>query len=203
MMNLFKKLDFWSGMILLGVVLSMGLGVWYLKQSAKFEQAKRAFRASKSSLPLIESMLTDLDGLIKAKDANAGQIDNIDAGSYIQAQFVNAEIPGGRFTVSGVDKQKTVSIRIDGKTRRVLETEVTLKFSKSDAYSRRKIYWAIFNVERNSKRWRLRNLALRAHQVKSSSRTKEGLPDQLDDDWIIDRMVYVSRQPVTSTRKSR
>ena len=153
-------------------------------------------------------MLTDLDGLIKAKEANAGEIDNVDPGAYLESQFVNAGIPGRDFTVSGGDRQRTLTLRIGNKSPKVVETEIVLNFKRSadkkpKAYPRKNIYWAIFNAERKSKRWRLRSLSLRAEQLKSKSIKKEGLPDELNDYWFIEKMIFVSRQPVTSSRKAR
>ncbi|MFQ5503577.1 MAG: hypothetical protein ACE5F1_02135 [Planctomycetota bacterium] len=208
MTKFFKNLDFWSSMILFGFLASVGLGVWHVLLLNKMKDTVKAYELATSGPGggQIVDILSDLKEIKELEKAAQTGGRETDAGAYFQTQLLKGGISMTEYLVKEQAPRK-VRFKTRSGNKTANERRVGIDFAATQTaktrryYSRAQIFSAVFNAESRSNMWKLRELRLTAEQVKSKSRSgrrsrEEGYPRPLNDQWYVDRMVFVAREPV-------
>lgn len=194
-----KKLDFTSALILIGSLACLGMGGWRYQLQNELSYARSAWADTERQIPEIDALIKELRDMKLSKKQSDEGVDDLVADTYFPAKLSSAGIGYTQYRIDE-KKDKEVSFKIKGKTKKALENEATINFKKGEGgkprpFSRDNIYAAIYNSEAFSPRWRLRRLQLVNEDLRVKTRNKKGFPDELSDRWYIDKMIFVMRRP--------
>jgi len=195
MKGLFRNMDSLKAMILVCVVASLGLGIWLWMLHQDFDRVQGSWRRAQRDVVEIHSLLKQIQPLYQAKDEQgAGQ--GIDPGVYFETQLINyGRFKKQHFVMKAIDERSVLS----GKNKavdRVQRIDFKPRNKQRLYFPRSNIFRALYNCEKNSKRWKLRELHLVAKEAKErKGRKDQGYPDELSDEWAIDKFVFASREP--------
>lgn len=208
MIKFFKSLDFWSSMILFGFLASAGLGGWHVLLLNKMKDTVEAYELATSGPGggQIVDILSDLKEIRELEKAAQAGGRETDAGAYFQGQLSKGGISMTEYLIKEQAPRKE-RFKTKSGTKSANERRVGIDFAARQTaktrryYSRAQLFSAMFNAESRSNMWKLRELKLTAEQVKSRSRRsrrsrEEGYPRPLNDQWYVDKMVFVAREPV-------
>ena len=205
-MSAFKKMDFTSVLILIGILACLGMAGWRYQLESELSYARSAWSATTHQIPEIEALIKELRDMKRTEALNNQGVNSMVADTYFPAQLSEAGIGYTEYTISE-KKDKTVNFKTGrGKpTKHSLENETTLNFAKGAGgkprpFPRENIEAAVYNSEAFSPRWRLRRLSLRNEDIETKRRSKKGYPDELSDRWFIKKMIFVMRRPKGKVR---
>jgi len=198
-MKKLKDLDFWSTMILVGVLATIGCGIWNVVLRKQRDEVEAAWNAATKQHGQVATIIARLRE-IRALEASQSAVENIDPAVYLQTQMQNGGIPIDRFKVTKRERKDKVRVGKRGRQQAVIEEEVDLDFkamqnTREPVFYRRKvIYYGIFNAESQSPVWKLRQLRLVSREQKTRKRGKTTIQPPLSDEWYIEKMTFVSRR---------
>ena len=204
MKKLFSNMDWLKGLILFCVVASIGLGVWNWMLTKQVDETKKAWSRTKKDYVQIVALTKQIQTLYEALDQQ-GDLD-VDELIYFQKQLTEmAKIRGETYKFGDINP-KEVTIAGSGNRKRstkVLQRVVPIRFQtgKNRKYvSREQVFVACYNAEKNSKRWTLQTLRLKARELFEGNGPKKGYPEELSDEWMIEKLEFVSREPVSKSK---
>lgn len=195
--RLFRNMDPLKFVILFCLVACAGLGLWNSLLTAEFEDVQRSWRDAKRKVVDIHAILKEISTLYQAKD------DQIKYGSQAGVYFENqlTEYGGIPHKAYNLKERGEQTVKIDG--RKAIEYTQEIDFSGRGRGERLLLprenwFRAFYNCERNSKRWRLRELHLKCEEQFDRTRDKDaGYPEELSDKWYVQRLVFASREPLS------
>ena len=199
MRKLFRNMDLLKALILLCLVGSLGLGGWNLMLTGQLQEAKTSYTRAQTDVAEIFSLLKQIQPLYQAKDDQgaAGEGDTL---VYFQTQLTEfGGIPLNRYTLKPSRNDVTIdrkpatdfTLRVDFQSRGRGEERLYLP--------RMNLFRALYNCERKSKRWKLRELKIRAKEdVERTGPRDQGYPDELADEWYVDKLEFAAREPRTN-----
>ncbi|MCB9880647.1 MAG: hypothetical protein H6832_13545 [Planctomycetes bacterium] len=200
MKRLFSDMDWLKGLILFCIIASIALGIWNWMLAKQLDSVRTAWNRTQKDYSEIVQKTKQIQSLYEALDQQSDE--DIDHSIYFQKQLTEfAKIPSKAYTFGDVNPRET---KIAGKRRgqqtTVVERVVPIKFStsKNDRLyvTREQVFVACYNAEKNSKRWTLQDLSMRAKEVAEGYGPAKGYPEELSDEWQIQDMKFVSREPV-------
>lgn len=204
MKRFFKNMDWLKGTILACILLSLGLGIWNWMLAKQLNEVRAAWKRTQNDYPEIVRQTKQIQSLYEALDQQGE--DDIDHSIYFQKQLTEfAKIPTDAYKFGDVNpKQTSIASGKRNKTTQVLERVVPVKFEASGRtkhfVTREQIFVAIYNAEKNSKRWTLQDLSMKAREVAEGYGPKKGYPEELSDEWLVTDLKFVSREPVSKAK---
>lgn len=202
MKALFRDMDWLKGLILFCVVASIGLGVWNYLLTKQVAETKRAWTRTQKDYSAIVAKTKQIQTLYEALDQQGGE--DVDPLTYFQKQLTEqAKIPGAAYSFGDINPRETMIAGKGRKSTRVLQRVVPIRFQtgKNRKYvTREQVFVAAYNAEKNSKRWTLQSLKMRAKELLEGHSAKKGYPEELSDEWMVDKLEFVARQPVSKKK---
>ena len=207
MKKLFGNMDWLKSLILICILASLGLGAWNWYLAKQFKEANAAWKRSQKDYVEVVALTKQIQTLYEALDQQGGV--NVDPLTYFQKQLEGyAKIPSDSYSFGEV-RTKERSLPGRGKKRRrttkIRESTFEVKFTHNRKRDRRyltreQVFVALYNAEKNSKRWSLMTLKMKARAVVEGHNAKKGYPEELQDEWVIDKLQFVSREPISSNK---
>lgn len=209
-MKFFQNMDWLKGLILLCVVACIGLGIWNWMLGKQVADANRDWERTKKDYSAIIAKTKKIQSLYEAMDLQ-GDIDQ-DALTYFVKQLSGAaKIPKKHYSFGDINPREmkvVTTVKRRRKTQEIVERVAPIRFEggKNRKFvTREQIFVACYNAEKNSKRWSLQAIKMRPREVLEGANAKKGYPEELSDEWYVDKLEFVSRAPVPekSSRKKR
>jgi hypothetical protein len=181
-----------------GLVIIVLFG-WYLFLKKDYHNALLDYQKSKSDLVKSFSEIKQIRRLLIAKNEMEKGGELLLPELFFQKQLSKAGIDFKSYHVKP-PRDRNHKIQSGKKRKSVIDREVEINFKVKSGKKRLFIprpnwFVALFNCEAGSKRWRLRQFSIRAKEEFKSQAKKGGYPSELSDDWYIDKLVFVSREP--------
>ncbi len=199
MKRFFRKMDMLKWVMVCSAAAATGLGIWNLVLRKHYEEALRTFERAKGDIVKIHSELEQIRTFLIAKRDSERSGELLDPGVFFANQIAKkAGIDINDFKVNP-EKEREVSIRRGRSRKRAIDREVEIGFKvgrKIKPIPRENLFVALFNCEAASHRWKLRELRIRAKEAVSRSHKRgTAYPAELSDEWVVEKMVFVSREP--------
>lgn len=205
-MKFFRNMDLLKGLILFCVVACIGLGVWNWMLTKEVKAAKAAWQRSKSDYSKIIALTKEIQTLYEAMDLQ-GDVDTDPLRYFVKQLSGAAKISRADYNFGDINpKERSLVGGGSKRTQRVTERVAPIKFvggKKKRFATREQVFVACYNSEKNSKRWTLQALKMRAREVLEGASAKKGYPEELSDEWFVDKMEFVSREPIRKKKRKK
>lgn len=198
-MRLFKGMDLYKAIILASIVLipaACGFVYWMQGRIAEAEVAIRNARRSTGELERIGLIQQKLDMITKSRRAGAGERHLL----YFERKILDSarrdpgESGGLKSTDFHIGNEETRRVRKP--PARDQEVSITFKREGKDLpLPRAFINAVLFNCESGSKVWKVREIKLRNAEVKGFGRSREAPPKTVSDNWFVEKLRFVRREP--------
>ena len=194
-----KDFGFYRPFFIVAALAIIFLGGWNYVLKRQYRQALLAFQRSKADLAKAFAEIKQIRRLIVAKNEMDKRGEWLQPELYFQKQLSKAGIDFKSYHIKP-PRERSLKIRSGKKRKNVIDREVEISFKikgrKNIQFIPRSNWFvALYNCEAGSKRWRLRELSIRAKEEFSSNVKKGNYPRELSDEWFIEKLMFVSREP--------
>jgi hypothetical protein len=194
MRNLFANMDLYKGIILSSVVLfpaACGFAYWVDTQIRTAQEAIVNAEKRGGEIERIALLQKQLDTIDKATRDGAGGEGHA---LYFERCLTGAASQGitrNDFTIGNEEGRKV------GKPKSIdQEVDITFKRGGKDLPLPRAYINAMLHLcESKSKVWKLRQLRIRNAEVVELGQSKQAPPKTVRDDWKIEKLMFVRREP--------
>ncbi len=201
MRSFFKRMDTLKWIITGSLVAGFALGVWHLVLRSRYARSLAAFEQAKRDVVRIHSELQQIRVFLAAKRDAERTGEMLDPGVFFATQLTKrAGIDINDYQIKPI-KEKGVKIKSGHATKNAVDKEVEIDFkvrrrNQIRPIPRENLFVALFNCEASSRRWKLRELKIRAKEdQKRPGRGVRAYPAELSDEWIVEKLVFVAREP--------
>lgn len=172
---------------------------WFLLLKKNYALHLKAFKRSKVDLASSFSEIKQIRRLLVAKGEMERGGERLQPELFFQKQLSKAGIDFKSYHIKP-PKERSLKILSGRKKKSVIDREVEVSFKVVNGKKRLSLprsnwFVALYNCEAGSKRWRLRQLSIRAKEEANSQYKKGNYPAELSDEWFVDKLVFVSREP--------
>jgi hypothetical protein len=203
MKALFKDMDFFKGVILAMVALSLGLGgfAWYL--TIRLRKCRKALDATEYVIPELAALEKQIRELKASERKYQGEVRDDSMRVYLDSILTTyAQIQDRQsFTITEGKKSE-----LTGTMKGFEEQIATIEFNKNRSAKDRKpmprstIWYILFNAEAvAAPKYKLRSLEMRAAEEVDggSPGGRKHYPETLTDNWYVDKLEFAVRMPKT------
>jgi|GEM_PF-2608363 len=193
------RLGVYKTFLIVSLVALLFLSAWYFVLKVNYQEALRDFSRSKTYLINSFSEIKQIRRLLIAKGEMEKGGERLQPELYFQKQLSKAGIDFKSYHIKP-PRERSYRIFSGKKKKRVIDREVEVSFKLQNGKKRfflprNNWFVALFNCEAGSKRWRLRHFSAKVKEAFDSKSRKGIYPSELTDEWFIEKLVFVSREP--------
>ena len=194
-----KKLGVYGTFLFISLFSLVSLSVWFFVLKVNYRNTFKDFNQSKIDLINAFSEIKQIRRLLVAKGEMERGGERLQPELYFQKQLSKAGIDFKSYHIKP-PRERSYRIFSGKKKKRVIDREVEISFKLKNGKKhfflpRNNWFVALFNCEAGTKRWRLRQFSAKAKEEFNSQSKKGNYPSELTDEWLIEKLVYVSREP--------
>ena len=205
MKALFKDMDFFKGVILTMLVLSLGLGgtAWWLYR--RLGRCETALGAAEDVIPALAQLEKQIRDLKASERKFQGEVRDDSMRVYLDTILTQyAQIQDrSSFTIAEGKKTELSLPKMKG----IEEQTASIEFNKNKSARERRpmprstVWYILFNAEAvAAPKYKLRALEMRAAEDVdggSSGSGRRHYPETLSDQWYVDKLEFAVRTPKT------
>ena len=202
MKALFANMDLYKGILLASVVLMPAAAFWGYQLDQQVTEGNAALTNLRKRNGDLEQIGQYMEQ-IKNQQTNKSK-DFQDYTTFFDTQVYKSAKSGLKEEDFKVAPRPEVNVTVKpgGQTVRAKDIEIEISFAKNGKerfpLSRAFINQVMQNCEGMSQIWKLRELKIRSQTMLSRGRRTTAPPPEIGDDWLVERMVFARREPLSS-----